>query len=185
MALLGVLPGRGCPKPRGLFSWGRKSGPRESQPRVREPQGRSSDLPETPAGSRQPERERNPLPPPDSKPPRGSWEPVAAGRSERGRSEWGGAGASGAGPAGAVGGGACGLQVPSSAVSAGLRTAGGSAQPERSSQVRTPRVGGGGPGTAGIRAGRGQDGREARGGSHKPRDRPSWDEEDLLPNAAR
>lgn len=124
----------------GRFSWGRKPAPREARRRVGEHKGRSFDLPETPAGSLEPGRASSPLPPPASKLPQGSWEPVAAGRSE-------GGGANGAGrgvPAGAgraCGGGACGLQAPGSAAPAGLHTSRGSALLARSSQVRTPRAG--------------------------------------------
>lgn len=79
----------------------------------------------------------------------------AAGRSERGRAERGGAGRGGAGR----GGRGRGLRAPGSqpALPAGLHTVCGSAQPVRSSQVRMRRVGRGGPGTAGLRAGEGQE----------------------------
>lgn len=103
-------------------------------------------------------------------------EPVAAGlgvwgRSHRGPGDlWAARGGTSGGGAGTPGSGLSGAgrfqRLPDSA------------QPARSSQVRAPRAGGAAPGLR--HSGRGRVGtriRAARGGFHKPRDGPSWNQE--------
>lgn len=148
VALLGALPGQGCPCPRGAVEGGRK----EEVLASRKHQGRSRDFPETSAGSRESERVSDPLPPSVSAPQQsgGNRSPPASGswrRSPRGP------GGRRAGRGGESRGGA-GLQAQDSEARADFSVP-GSAKPVRSSQVRALRAGEGGPGPAPLGAGKG------------------------------
>lgn len=158
VALLGALPGQGCPCPRGAVEGGRK----EEVPASRKHQGRSRDFLETSAGSRESERVSDPLPPSVSAPQQssgnrsppasGSWRRSPRGpggrRAGRGGESRGGGGAPGTGLRGSGG-----LQCPGLREAAALQPGKGAAGRRGRPRACATR---GGEGWVGMCAARGE-----------------------------